>query len=192
METTSGLFSKLLLVSSLTFLVLKSSAQINTNACTGFDLIASTSGTAAIMGGSGSCISIPALTALGVNMTNPAYMLDVNGGDIDVNTTSKGYMIGGQYVLWLTAPTNYNTWVGYSGNASGAGQNSTYVGYQAGFSSGALSNNCSFVGNYSGYSNIGSGNSFVGVNSGYGNTNGDFNTFIGHELPRAFGAGWIS
>jgi hypothetical protein len=136
-----------------------------------------------------SCTSVGGVGYLQNNSNNPIIfgtncnqqMTLLTTGDLNINGTANGYQIGGQYVLWLTAPTNYNTWVGYSGNASGAGQNSTYVGYQAGFSSGALSNNCSFVGNYSGYSNIGSGNSFVGVNSGYGNTNGDFNTAMGYK-----------
>lgn len=69
---------------------------------------------------------------LGIGNTfAPAHLLDVSGGDINVNTTTKGYMIGGNYVLWHHGNTS-NIFVGVGAGNTNAMIRSTYVGYDAG------------------------------------------------------------
>jgi hypothetical protein len=137
------------------------------------------------------------LTAMGVNTETPNNMLDVNGGDIDVNTPVRGYMIGDQYVLRHKGITS-NILVGVDaglsltgGNnltfiGSGAGQNVTgandytFVGYQAGFTNTGGSTN-TFIGSQAGYSDMGDENVYVGWMSGYNNGSLSFhNTFVGN------------
>jgi trimeric autotransporter adhesin len=137
------------------------------------------------------------LKAMGVNTETPNNMLDVNNGDIDVNTSTFGYMIGDQYVLRHKGITS-NMLVGVNagfnltgGNnltfvGSGAGQNVTgandftFIGYQAGFTNTGGSTN-TFIGSKAGYSEMGDENVYVGWMSGYNNgSTGFHNTFVGN------------
>ena len=98
------------------------------------DLMRVTTGYYTVMGGN-KFISLP-LTGMGVNTETPDNMLDVNGGDIDVNTPQKSYMIGDTTVLWYKGITS-NIFVGArAGNNHAQNQNSenSYVGYKSGFS----------------------------------------------------------
>ncbi len=102
-------------------------------------------------------------------------------GDLDILGSTNGYMINGQYALWLPTPGNNNTWVGYSGNSFGDGIEDAYVGYKSGYSSTIYATECSFLGDYTGYYNQGAGQTFIGFQAGYNNVNGDFNTYTGYE-----------
>jgi hypothetical protein len=137
------------------------------------------------------------LVAMGVNTEVPNNMLDVEGGDIDVNTPTFGYMIGDQHVLWHKGSTD-NIYVGVDAGqsvitgqnltfvGSGAGQNVgaandfTLVGYQAGFSSLGGSTN-TFIGSKAGFSDLGDENVYVGWLSGHNNNQASYhNTFVGN------------
>jgi len=136
---------------------------------------------------------------VGIFNASPNNMLDVNNGDIDVNTSTFGYMIGDQHVLrhkgftdnilvgvdaglsFTASGTNKFTFVG-----NGAGQNVTggndytFVGYRAGFSNLGGSTN-TFIGSEAGYSEMGDENVYVGWKSGYNSTNASYhNTFVGN------------
>jgi hypothetical protein len=137
------------------------------------------------------------LKAMGVNTETPNNMLDVNGGDIDVNSPAQGYMIGDQYVLRHKGFTDVilvgvNAGLSLTGGnsltfvGSGAGQNVinagnfTFVGYQAGFSNTGGSTN-TFIGSQAGFSEMGDENVYVGWKSGYNSTNASYhNTFVGN------------
>jgi hypothetical protein len=137
------------------------------------------------------------LTAMGVNTETPNNMLDVNGGDIDVNTSSSGYMIGDQYVLRHKGLTD-NILVGVDAGlnltggthltfvGNGAGQNVinagnyTFVGFNAGFSNTGGSTN-TFIGSQAGYSEMGDEDVYVGWMSGHNNSQASYhNTFVGN------------
>ncbi len=137
------------------------------------------------------------LIAMGVNTEVPNNMLDVQGGDIDVNQPTFGYMIGDQYVLRHKGSTD-NIYVGVDAGqslitgqnltfvGSGAGQNVgsandfTLIGYQAGFSNLGGSTN-TFIGSKAGFSEMGDENVYVGWMSGHNNNQAGFhNTFVGN------------
>lgn len=118
----------------------------------------------------------------------PAYLLDVNGGDININTSTKGYRIynsttpaGGKYVL-LNNGHQEDIFVGiYAGNGTMNGHFNTYVGNNAGGLTSAGYEN-TFVGyNAGAETNSGHNNTFVGKQSGWWNTNGNDNAFYGFE-----------
>lgn len=159
------------------------------------DLLRVTTRYFTVMGGGK--ISSQPLWGMGVNTETPNNMLDVNGGDIDVNTATRGYMIGDQYVLRHKGATDHIlvgvdaglsligginlTFVG-----SGAGQNVqsandfTFVGYQAGFQNLGGSTN-TFIGSKAGYAEMGDENVYVGWMSGYNAGQASYhNTFVGN------------
>ena len=140
---------------------------------------------------------------IGNAFTNPQYLLDVKGGDINVSTNNDAYRIGGDKVLWHygntsniivgvnagnTSLTGYDlTLVGNNaGNQLATAQGATLIGSNAGFSltrptplsyDSIIRN--TFVGAYAGYSDqIGRYNTFMGYAAGY-NSIADYNTFIG-------------
>ena len=123
-------------------------------------------------------------TELGIGLT-PSYKLDVDG-DIDVNTTTNGYRIGGNTAGWGYILYNdgiiSNLYCGIgAGSSLISGINNTLVGYQTGnsittghengcFSSGAGYNLTT------GYSNV-----WVGYQSGYDATSQYENTGVGYQ-----------
>jgi len=121
---------------------------------------------------------------IGDNFTNPNNLLDVNGGDIDVNTPNRGYMIGDNYVLRHNAIIS-NIYVGVNaGNGISTAFNNTFVGNLAGNNNTTGIDN-TFVGFNAGtLNNAGQWNTFIGSNSGRSNTNGFRNTFVGDKAGR--------
>jgi hypothetical protein len=106
---------------------------------------------------------------VGTNFTNPNNLLDVDGGDIDVNTPSNGYMIGDNYVLWNKSMINdIFVGVGAGTNTPAGALNNTFVGFR----SGAQGNNPSFT-----------ENTFVGSRAGF-QSQGHLNVYLGYN------AGW--
>jgi hypothetical protein len=140
------------------------------------DLLRVTTRYFTVMGG-GKINSQP-LFGMGVNTETPNNMLDVNNGDIDVNTPTSGYMIGDQYVLRHKSLTD-NIFVGVdAGLAFTTGSNNTFVGSGAGQNVGG-SGNFTFIGYRAGYQNLGgSTNTFLGSMAGYSEM-GDENVYVG-------------
>ena len=122
---------------------------------------------------------------VGIGITAPNNLLDVNGGDIDVNTPARGYMIGDQFVLRHKGDVN-NIFVGVNaGFFNTTGTRNTFLGNASGFANDGASYN-TFLGYRSGLTNTGVGgfgfqNSFIGSQSGMSNTTGYKNTFIGYN-----------
>jgi hypothetical protein len=119
-------------------------------------------------------------------------LLDVNGGDININSTANGYRlttgVGSNYVLRQNNIPS-NIYVGtLSGNGNATNSN-TFVGYKSGFKSGntGVGVRNTFVGNVAGFNNDqGEENSYFGDSCGYhtvgvttGTTSGRHNTFLG-------------
>lgn len=69
---------------------------------------------------------------IGLNYLTPDNLLDVDGGDIDVNTITRGYMINDNYVLWHNG-NEENIFVGVgAGNNNLSGTDNTFAGENAG------------------------------------------------------------
>ncbi len=82
---------------------------------------------------------------VGIGMTNPAFRVDVSGGDINVNTSTNGYRIDGEYVLWHNGD-NSNIYVSVGAGVNDGGNNNTFVGNDAGATNTIGTDNI-FVGN---------------------------------------------
>lgn len=143
------------------------------------------------------------LIAMGVNTETPNNILDVNGGDIDVNTSTRGYMIGDQYVLRHKG-TASNILVGVNaGLTSTAGNDLTIVGFNAASLGSNLGVQNTFIGSGAGQ-NVGTGGgltndyTFVGYQAGFSTPFGVANTFIGSQAGYAemgdenVYVGWLS
>lgn len=120
---------------------------------------------------------------LGIGTASPAHLLDVCGGDIDVNTSCSGnygYMIGGSHVLWVGSGTG-NTMVGET-PSNPSGSYNTLLGFQAGdvLSSGGQN---TFIGVQAGDGTLASSdNTATGFQAFYSNSNqGFFNTADGYQ-----------
>jgi hypothetical protein len=144
--------------------------------------------------------------SVGINNTIPNDALDVSPGilttgDIDVTSSSNGYEIKDQKVLWhkgnttnilvgVGAATNDiggqdNVVVGNDAAALGTniGTRLTIIGKEAGYNLGVggfgLANDYTFVGYRAGYDNLGnSTNTFIGSEAGYHDL-GDENVYVG-------------
>nr|MBA3987450.1 hypothetical protein [Flavobacteriales bacterium] len=69
---------------------------------------------------------------VGIGTTNPIHKLDINDGNINLVTFTRGYMISKEFVLWHNGNAR-NIYVGQSaGNATSSGTNNTFVGNRAG------------------------------------------------------------
>ena len=121
------------------------------------------------------------VSRVGIGTTTPGQKLEVSGGNINVATSTNGYMINGTLMLWNYGNTT-DLFVGHSaGNSSMSGHNNTYVGTSSGNATSSGVNN-TFVGFESGKVNsTGTRNSFMGTNSGIANNSGQYNTFNGYN-----------
>lgn len=126
---------------------------------------------------------------IGQNFLTPNNLLDVDGGDIDVNTAIRSYMIADRSVLWHKGSAT-NIFVGVQAGNTHAFNNqgeNTFVGYSAGFSSPgniplAPSIRNTFVGTEAGYNSVSSLNTYVGYRAGYSHNNStQGNTCVGYE-----------
>lgn len=115
---------------------------------------------------------------VGIGLTAPAHLLDVNGGDININSPSKGLKLNSNYFLWHNNNPS-NLMVGVNAGNSTAFANCTYVGYGAGNSSNSSSQFNAFFGTNAGTSNTGGESVMVGTNAGFSNTTGNSQCFLG-------------
>ncbi|MCW5907462.1 MAG: tail fiber domain-containing protein [Chitinophagales bacterium] len=155
--------------------------------CTGLNAIGGTD----FLGGNGSNTNplriqtsgTTAITILGTNqnvgigMANPAFRVDVDGGDINVHTAANGYRIGNDYVIWHNDDLS-NIYVGVGAGLNDGGANNTFVGNDAGNSNTNGTDN-TFIGRDAGLDNNGDNNTFIGSAAGAANTTGAANVFIG-------------
>jgi hypothetical protein len=115
---------------------------------------------------------------------SPNFKLDVDQGDININTATNAYRINGNAVLWHKVnPTNIFVGVG-SGTANTTGSNNTFVGNNSGNANVSAWNN-TFMGYNAGTANLtGSANTFVGAFAGASNTSAYDNAFFGANAGR--------
>jgi hypothetical protein len=125
------------------------------------------------MGGTG--YTYPGFIGIGNGFTTPAHLFDVNGGDINVNTTTNGYMLGGQMFLWHNGNAN-NVFLGI--NTGSTGNKNTFVGSAAGQYNGTNGLN-TYLGWEAGNNAFGASNTYLGGDAGSGST-GQSNTFTGN------------
>ncbi|HYG53157.1 MAG TPA: tail fiber domain-containing protein [Flavobacteriales bacterium] len=96
--------------------------------------------------------------------TLPSFKLDVLG-DMNLNTSTNIYRIGGSAVLWQNS-AGTSIFVGKGAGASAVGTaNNTFVGVNAGGGGGIVT----------------TGSTSLGFNSGSSLTTGDYNLFAGYE-----------
>lgn len=130
-----------------------------------------------IRAGGAERIRVEAGGDVGIGMTNPVFRVDVDNGDINVNTAANGYRIDGEYVIWHNADVS-NIYVGVGAGVNDGGNNNTFVGNDAGATNTTGTDN-TFVGRDAGIDNNGDNNTFVGSGAGAANTAGAANVFIG-------------
>ncbi|MCX6250966.1 MAG: tail fiber domain-containing protein [Bacteroidetes bacterium] len=122
---------------------------------------------------------------IGLNFTTPNNLLDVRGGDIDVLTANRGYMINNKYVLWHNnIARDIFVGEGAGSSASPGNVDNTLIGYNAGFSGTAPTFTFNtLVGSEAGLKTQGSKNTFVGFRAGYNYSSPGqvVSTFLGAE-----------
>jgi hypothetical protein len=120
---------------------------------------------------------------IGTNYLTPNNLLDVRGGDIDIETSTNGYMIGNNYMLrHKGVVSDLFVGVGAGNNAPFSAINNTFLG----FNSGNMGNSASFTENTfagaeSGFQAQGKLNTFLGYRAGWSGGGSGFNTFVGAE-----------
>lgn len=117
---------------------------------------------------------------VGINDTNPAYRLEVDG-NINLSSSTDVYRVGSAHCL--SKPNTKNIYVGQGAGAqnNAGGTDNTYVGYQAGYSSTTGDYNVAF-GNEAAYANqSGSNNLLIGYQAGYSASSASTNIKIGHQ-----------
>jgi trimeric autotransporter adhesin len=123
----------------------------------------------------------PTAGFVGVNTAAPNQLLTINGGNINAETSTTGYMINNRFVL-LTKGNTANIFGGVdAGISNTTGFFNAFYGFQAGYSNSSGVNN-TFIGSSTGVSNIsGGGNTFIGEDVGAMNIAGNLNTFMGQD-----------
>lgn len=128
----------------------------------------------------GTSITIDANGDVGINDTDPAYKLEVDG-DINMVNATDVYRIGAVHAL--SKPNTQNIYVGEgAGNANDAdGANNVFVGNGSGYTNSSGDNN-TYIGASAGYSGTtGGNNTAIGFSAGYSNSTGTGNVFIGYQ-----------
>ena len=119
---------------------------------------------------------------LGIGTTfTPTYKLDVDNGDINLNTSTKAFRIGGNVILWHNNHPE-DIFVGVdAGNGTMTGHSNTLAGNVAGNSITSGTDNVA-VGDSAG-SGITTGydNTYVGYTAGKNNAGGWSNTGVGYQ-----------
>jgi hypothetical protein len=126
--------------------------------------------------------NISGFVGIGTGFSNPNNLLDVNGGDIDVNTSNRSYMIADQSILWHKGIiTDIFVGVGANGLPGSGGSQNTVMGNNAGFNNVGINN--VYLGYRAGFPCTGGvSNTFLGSNSGGNNAPGaDENVFVGWQ-----------
>lgn len=122
---------------------------------------------------------------IGTNFSFPDFLLDVNGGDINIKTSTNAYRLGDSIFVRHKGAVS-NVYIGVGANeVGGVGGDNTFVGYHAGqnFQLGLNT----FIGAYAGEScTTGDENTFVGLKAGINHTTGAHNVYIGQA------SGWLS
>jgi hypothetical protein len=131
-----------------------------------------------IFAGNGMRMLVHANTGnIGINTGSPNHRLDVEAGDININTEDRGYRINSNFVLWHNGNTS-NIYVGVGAGINSTGSANTFVGLDAGRL--AQGGHNSFYGYKSGESDThGLENSFFGCRTGQNNQSGRYNTLLG-------------
>lgn len=118
---------------------------------------------------------------VGINNTAPDNLFEVKSGDIDVETSTNGYMINDDHVLRHKGDAN-NIFTGvYAGQYNSSGTGNTFTGYAAGQYNSTGSDNTISGWGASANNTTGSRNSCYGSNSGLSLTTYSDNTFIGYS-----------
>jgi hypothetical protein len=143
-------------------------------------------------------LTVTALGNIGIGTGSPTYLLDVNGGDINLADDADFYRIAGWEALFMDAPGNMmvgtrhplssltsginNVLVGRDcGKFLTTGNENTFFGTFAGKVS-TTAENCTFVGHQAGTANTSGGlNTFLGNRAGVKNIEGHKNIFIGYR-----------
>jgi len=116
---------------------------------------------------------------IGNNFSTPNFLLDVNGGDINVKTNTNAYRLGDSIVLQHKGAIN-NLYVGVGAGQIATGNLNAFFGYNAGYA-GCGSGISTMIGAEAGFlDSIGDENTFVGWKSGYNCVFGYHNVFIGN------------
>ncbi len=124
--------------------------------------------------------TFPATGNVGIGNLTPGSLLEVKGGNIDVNTTTQSYMINGKSILWHKGNTA-NICVGILAGftqSNNPGYN-TFVGDSCGYltdggsvPAGATANYNTFIGAGSARTNFGSSNNAHGWEAMFWNSSG--------------------
>ncbi|MBA3987452.1 MAG: hypothetical protein H0X63_12985 [Flavobacteriales bacterium] len=77
-------------------------------------------------------MTITSTGLVGIGTTNPIHKLDINDGNINLVTSTRGYMINKRFVLWHNGNAS-NIYLGdNAGNATSTGSFNTFLGNKAG------------------------------------------------------------
>ncbi len=124
---------------------------------------------------------------VGIGTSSPNQLLTVTGGNINVQTPNRAYMIGNSRILWHNNITS-SIFVGVGTGTSGL--NNTFVGFNAGNNAVATGTNNTFIGSRAGENcTAGTGNTLLGVETGGKLTAGNFNTYLGAQVANLTASG---
>jgi len=117
---------------------------------------------------------------VGIGITTPNQRLDVSGGNINLNTITRSYMIGNLPVLWHKGNST-NIFVGVNaGLALTSGSQNTFVGNRASGMS-TMADRNTMLGFEAGIQAGGNDNTFLGYRAGYNYQGQVVSTFVGSE-----------